>query len=143
MISITTAILTAAGKPNWTFILIAPILPLAIIGYWFFIPRYGAVGASIVFTTLAIMGAMVTVFSIYHLWRITPSLGTVLRSISVCGLAYISASWWNADGILLLFKLAVIGTLIILGLLFLGEFSKSEVDKIKSVFRRVINSKKS
>jgi O-antigen/teichoic acid export membrane protein len=141
MISVTTAILTAAGKPNWTFAASAPILPSAIIGYWLMIPRLGAVGASIVFTVFANIGALVTVFAIHHLWKILPNFGTIWRSVVICGLSYALASSWVTHGILLLLKLSVIGLLIPLMLFLFGEFNRSEVNKFLSRFNFMTKNK--
>ena len=135
MISITTAILTAAGKPDWTFILTAPLLPLAIVGYRWLIPQLGAIGASIVFTSCASLGALVTVLAVYRLLQVLPPHQTIWRTILVCGLAHAIATYWSVVGFWLVLKLLAIAFVILLALLLLGEFTKSEISSISSMIR--------
>ncbi len=133
MISIGTAILTAAGKPNWTFALAGPLLPLSIAGHILLIPRLGAIGASIVSTLFASVGALATVVAVYCLWKVFPPVRTVWQSILICGLAYALAAFWSTDNFLLLFKLSVIALLIPLAFFLLGEFSHSEIALVRSL----------
>jgi O-antigen/teichoic acid export membrane protein len=127
MISITTAILAAAGKPGWTFALTGPLVPLAIAGHLIMIPWLGALGASLVTTLLASAGASAAVLAVYRLWQIFPSAGTLCRSVLLCGLAYALAALWPAPGFLLLLKLPAVGLLIVFAFVLLGEFSASEI----------------
>ncbi len=133
MISTATAILTAAGKSGWTFALTGPLLPLVIVGHLLMIPRLGAVGASLVTTTFACLGALATVLAVYRLWRILPPLPTLCRSALLCVLAYALASLWSSPGLLLLLKLPLIGIIIIFSFLLLGEFSASEIALARSM----------
>jgi len=133
MISVTTAILTAAGKPGWTFALTGPLLPLAAAGHLWLIPRLGAVGAALVTTTIAGLGALAAVLAVYRLWRILPPAITLLRSALVCTLAYALASFWPAPGLMLLLKLPVICLAILLAFLLLGEFSAGEIALARSM----------
>lgn len=133
MISVATAILTAAGRPKWTFILTGPMVPTAVIGHLILIPRLGAIGASLVTTLLACVGAFTAVIAVYRLWKILPSIGTLLRSILVCGLAYTVATIWPLAGLLLFLKLSVIGIAIFVLFYLLGEFSSSEIALVRSV----------
>lgn len=135
MISVTTAILTAGGKPGWTFALAGPLVPLAIAGHLLLIPRLGAIGASLVTTLFAHLGALATVVAVYRLWQILPPAATVWRSTLLCGVAYALAVLWPTPGLLVLLKLPVVG--LIIGLLFLvmGEFSAGEIALVRSIFR--------
>ncbi|MFB2980556.1 lipopolysaccharide biosynthesis protein [Microseira sp. BLCC-F43] len=140
MISITTAILTAAGKPDWTFILTAPLLPLAIIGYWFLIPLLGAMGASIAFAAFAILGALVTVLAVYRLLQVFPPITTLCRTILVSGLAYVLAANFTVDAGWVVVKLLALALAILLALLLSGEFSKSEIISILGRMRLPIST---
>lgn len=133
MISVATTILTAAGKPGWTFALTGPLVPLAVTGHLLLIPRLGAVGASLVTTLFAGLGALATVWAVYRIWRILPPAATLLRSVLVCGLAYVVAALWPAPGVLLLLKLPVIGLVIGLSFLLLGEFSPREIAMARAI----------
>jgi O-antigen/teichoic acid export membrane protein len=135
MISVAAAILTAAGKPGWTFALTGPLVPLAITGHLLLIPRWGAIGASLVTTLFAGLGALATVSAVYRIWRILPPAATLFRSVLVCGFAYVLAALWPAPGLLLLLKLLVIGLVIPLAYLLLGEFSACEIALARAMFR--------
>jgi O-antigen/teichoic acid export membrane protein len=133
MIAVTTAILTAAGKPGWTFVLTGPLLPLALAGHLVMIPRLGMIGASLVTTLLAGLGAAATVLAVHRCWRILPPWETLMRSLLISGGAYVLAVLWPAPGMLLVFKLPVIGLLISLSFLLLGEFSAAEIALARSL----------
>ncbi len=135
MISVATAILAAAGKPGWTFALTGPLVPMAIAGHLLLIPRWGAMGASLVTTLLASLVAVATVLAVYKIWGILPPTATLLRSALVCGFSYALATLWPAPGLLLLLKLPTIGLVILLSFLLLGEFSKGEIALARSLLR--------
>src|SRR5262249_24738655 len=122
MIAVTTAILTAAGKPSWTFALTGPLLPVALAAHLLMIPRFGMMGDSLVTAIVAGLGAAATVLAVHRCWRILPAGGTLVRSILVTGGAYVLAALWPAPGPFLVVKLPVIGLLIGLAYLVLGEF---------------------
>lgn len=136
MIRVTTAILTAAGKPGWTFALAGPLLPLAAVGHLSLIPRLGAMGASLVTALAACLGALAAVLAVYRVWQILPPGSTLLRSSLVCALAYALAALWPTPGLLLLLKLLGIILVISLAFVLLGEFSKSEIALARSLLRR-------
>ena len=140
MISITTAILTAAGKPDWTFILTAPLLPLAIVGYWFLIPQLGAIGASIAFAAFAILGGLMTVLAVYRLLQVFPPMTTLCRSILVSALAYVLAANFNVEAVWLVGKMLAIALVILIALLLAGEFRKSEIISILGMMRLPISA---
>jgi O-antigen/teichoic acid export membrane protein len=127
MIAVTSCILTAASKPNWPFVLTAPMVPLALLGNWLLIPSLGAVGAAITTTAVATLGALATVLAIYRLWGILPPVATIGRSLLLSGVAYGLASAWMTPGWLLLLKLTAITVLIPIGLWLLREFSPAEL----------------
>jgi len=133
MIGVTTAILTAAGRPGWIFALTGPLLPLALVGHLVMIPRLGMVGASLVTATSAGLGAAATVLAVHRCWRILPPFGTLVRSVLICAGAYALAALWPAPGLLLACKLPVIGLLIGLAFLLLGEFSADETALVCSL----------
>jgi len=135
MISVATAILTAAGKPGWTFALAGPLLPLAVAGHLLLIPRLGAIGASLVTTLVAGLGALAAVLAVYRVWQILPPAGTVLRSVLVCGFAYALAALWATPGLVLLLKLPVIVLAIPLAFALLGEFSNDEIAQARLMLR--------
>jgi O-antigen/teichoic acid export membrane protein len=136
MIAITTAILTAASKPNWTIALTGPMVPLAIAANLYMIPKYGTLGAAIVTISVSSLAALASISAIYYLWKIFPSLFTLGRSLLICGLTYGLASIWETLGWLLIFKLLVLGLFIPLGLMILGEFSDREIASVRSLGKK-------
>lgn len=135
MISVTTTILTAAGKPTWTFALTGLLLPLALVGHLVLIPWLGALGAALVTALCASFGALVTVLAVYCMWRILPPVGTLSRSALVCGLAYALAILWPASGVILAVKLSVLSLVIGMVFLLLGECSASELNQMRTMLR--------
>jgi len=136
MIAVATAILIAAGEPGWTFALTGPLVPLAIAGHLLLIPWLGAMGAALVTTLVAGLGALAAILAVYRIWRILPPVTTVLRSALLCGLAYSLAALWPAPGLWLFVKLSLIGLTIPLAFLLLGEFNAHEIALIRSVVGR-------
>jgi O-antigen/teichoic acid export membrane protein len=134
MVTVTVAILIAAGRPNLPFHLTGPFVPLAIGFHLLLIPRFGAIGAAVATAVLSWAAAGATMLAVYRMWNILPSSVTLLRSIMVCGLAYTFAVLWPAPGFLLVLKLSVIGIVIVFAFLLLGEFSSSETFMIRSLF---------
>ncbi|QZZ19972.1 oligosaccharide flippase family protein [Leptothermofonsia sichuanensis E412] len=135
MIAVTTCILTAASKPNWTIALTGPMIPVAIAAHLWMIPRFGPLGATLVTTTVASSGALATILAVYYLWKILPPLSSLGRSLLLAGLAYGVASLWVTPGWLLGLKLLLVGLLIPSGFLVLGEFSDRELERIQATAR--------
>ncbi|UCE52268.1 MAG: oligosaccharide flippase family protein [Desulfobacterales bacterium] len=135
MINLAIAILTASGKPGWTFLLTGPLVPLALIGHLILIPWLGGVGAAAVTTSFACLGALASVFAVYRIWRILPPIKTILKSIFCAGIALVLATLWPASGTILVFKLLVIITIILLTFLVLGEFTGNEIAWARSLIR--------
>jgi O-antigen/teichoic acid export membrane protein len=132
MIAVTTCILTAASKPNWTIVLTSPMVPVAIAADLWMIPKFGPLGAAITTTTIASLAALATILAIYSLWKILPSCSSLGRSLLLCGLMFTVAHLWTTPGWLLVVKLLVLGGLIPLSLLLLGEFSDRELEWLRS-----------
>ena len=136
MISVATAILTAAGKPRWTPALMWPLLLLALAGHAALIPRLGPTGAALVTTLLAGLGALAGVLAVYRLWAVAPPGGSLWRSVLICGLAYAAAVTWPAAGPLLILKLAALGLAILLSFVLLRELGAAELNLARSLLRR-------
>lgn len=132
MIAVTTAILTAASKPNWTIALAGPMVPVAIAANSWIIPRFGSIGAATVTTTIATLAAIATILAVHYLWKIFPPMTTLVRSLVVSGLVYGLASLWTTVGWWLVVKLVLLGGGIPLGLVLLGELSDREQQQVRS-----------
>jgi len=126
MISVATAILTAAGKPGWTVILTAPLLPAAVIGHLLLVPRFGALGASIVTAGLAVIGASAATTAVRIAWAVSPPYATALRASVVAVLAGAAGRLWTAPGLILVVELIALAMGIVVALLLMGEASAPE-----------------
>lgn len=135
MLSVTTAIVTAADKPSWTLALTGPLVPLGLIGHWLLIPRLGPLGASLVTTLVASVGALASVLAVYTLWRILPPARTLWRSVLLCGCAYALAVVWPTAGLFLFVKLVVLGLAILCAFIMLGEFDAGELALVRSLLQ--------
>jgi O-antigen/teichoic acid export membrane protein len=136
MMYVATSILTAAGKPRWTFAFVGPLVPLALVGHLLLIPRLGALGAALVTALFASLSALAEVVAIYRVWRILPPPATVWRSTLLSGVAYALAALWPTPGLLLFIKLPVIVGVTLFAFALLGEFSSSEMAAVRSILRR-------
>jgi O-antigen/teichoic acid export membrane protein len=133
MISVAAVILIAAGKSHWALALVSPLVPLAIAGHLVLIPRLGPIGAALVTTVSAGAAALAALIVVYRVWQIVPPPGTVGRSLLLFGMAYAVTMSWPAPGMYLLIKLSVVGAMIGLAFLLLGEFSASERATLRSL----------
>jgi O-antigen/teichoic acid export membrane protein len=134
-VSVEVAIVTAAGKPRWTVLMVGPLVPFALLGHLLLIPRWGALGAALVTTVVAGGGAVMGLVPVYRCCRVLPPLLTVCRSVIVAGAAAALAGRWPSPGLLLLLKLPGI-LLIVAGLYFLlGEFDAAEIAGARALLR--------
>jgi len=140
MIAVTTSVMIAAGKHGWTLLVALPLVVGAFIGHSILIPAAGALGAASVTTIFAIIGAVVTIFLIRKLWRITPSLETLSRCIIVSVLGYImTAALPGAMWLSLALKLAGAGLFVIATLWLLGELGVKEINAVRVMFQSYAN----
>jgi len=133
MLSVITTLFTAAGKPAWPFAVAGPMLPLALTGHLLLIPRWGAMGAALVTTLVAGLGAMAALLLVYRTWQISLPIATIGRSLLATGLAYLLAIFWPAPGFWLLLKFPAIILLVFLLFVLLGEFSPAEIALVRSM----------
>jgi O-antigen/teichoic acid export membrane protein len=125
--SVTTAVLTALGRPGWTFALAGPLVPLALVGHLLVIPRWGSVGAATVTAAAAALGAVASTLAVHRVWSVLPPARTVVRGLVVSVLAYVLAAAWPASGAMLVVKLGALSALVVVALLALGEFSANDL----------------
>lgn len=136
MISVSITIVTTACPPRMTLLLSAPLVFLAIAGYWVLIPPFGAIGAAFVTALCSWLGAVTCVLVVYHLWSIAPPMGTLARSVVISLLAYGLAVLWPTTGFLVLVKLSVITVVIFVAYLILREFKADEIALARLLLRR-------
>jgi len=126
LVSVTTAILTAGGKPNITFALTGPLVPLAVVGVWLVAPRGGLLGAALVTGLLACASAGVSLLAVRRLWGIWPPPATVARCLALAVLAFGLGALWPTPGLWWLLKLAVGSLGLGLALAVSGEVTPAE-----------------
>ena len=132
MISVATAILTVAGKPGWTVSLTAPLLPAAVVGHLLLVPRFGALGATIVTTGLAVACSGAAVAAVYKVWGVAPPQATALRVVVVSAAAGTAARLWTTPGLSLVFELVALVGGVAAALLLMGEASAQERAALRS-----------
>jgi len=127
MISVTSAILTAADRAGLALALSVPLVPLAVVGHLVAVPAMGLAGAAVVTLAAASLGALAQLIAVHRQWGIRPAMPTIGRSATAGVFATALALLWPAPGALLLLKLPAAGlaALVVLGAL--GEFSPGEV----------------
>lgn len=132
-LNVSKAILTALGKPGWTFILTGPMVPLALIGHLFLTSKIGGVGAAITTTLVAVSGGLVSILAVYKTWKILPPAKSVFSSILCSILAYSLAAFWTTTGLLLLVKLVGIALTVLIAFSLLRELSAQEIAIVRSI----------
>jgi O-antigen/teichoic acid export membrane protein len=136
-ISVATAILTAAGKPRWTVLITAPLVPASIAGNIWLIPKFGALGAALVTTVSATIGAFTAVAALRRFWQLSIPTATLARSLLISAGAYALGAAWPVSTLLLVtLKLSAISVLILFAFYALGEFSAAERDAARALLRR-------
>ena len=135
VLTVSTTILVALGRPSLTVRLTAPLVPLAIIGHLLVVPRLGAVGAALVTAMLEFAAAAAGLFAVSRLWDLGPLRDTLWRSLMVGGFAYVLGVASPVSGAWVLIKLVVVCATVVAGYWALGEWSPEEVTLARSLLR--------
>jgi len=136
MISVTTGVLTAAGRPGWTFALTGPLAPLALLAHLALVPRFGPIGAAAATTALAWLGAGLTTLAVYRQCGVYPAPATILRTTLTTLIAYALSSAWHTSGAWLIVKLLGLTAVILVFLFLLGELTEQDLAFARSLLRR-------
>ncbi len=136
MITVTTSTFIAAGRPGLPIMLIGPFVAIAPIAHFLLVTQFGPIGAAAASTGLAWLAAGVCILTVFKTRGVLPPATTFFRSIAICGLAYAVAVLWPSSGVLLLIKLPVIGLIIVIAFLLLGEFRSKEIAFMRRLFNR-------
>jgi len=135
MISVTSAILTAADRAGLALALSVPLVPLAVVGHLVAVPAMGLAGAAVVTLAAASLGALAQLIAVHRQWGIRPAMPTIGRSATAGVFATALALLWPAPGALLLLKLPAAGLAALMVLGALGEFSPGEVAAARALLR--------
>jgi O-antigen/teichoic acid export membrane protein len=136
LISVIAAVLTAAGRPGWTFALTGPLLPLALGAHLLLVPRFGSLGAAVGTTVLAWLDVGAMAWAVY--WHCGASLApaTIIRTGLITLLAYaLSSAWHTRDGWVIL-ELLGLAAVVLLGLFLLGELTRQDLAFARSLLKR-------
>ncbi len=104
MVTVITAILTAAGKPLWTLVPALVILPPALAGHLFFIPRFGMQGAAAVTAVMGFLAAVISLLCLRRTWKLSLQLHTYLGAGLTSLLVYFIAQLLPGDGVWIILK---------------------------------------
>jgi len=136
-ISVSTAILIAAGYPGATALLTSPLVFMALAGHFWLIPHLGMRGAALVTTAVAVGGGVAAIIAVHRIWSIKMPITTIVRSIVISGAAYLLAESWAASTFpAVTLKLIVICSIVPLAFLSLGELDPTELRNIRSLLAR-------
>lgn len=136
MIAVTAGILTAGGKPNWTLVVTAPMVPLALCGHVLLIPRMGPAGAALITLTFATLHGGLAVYAVNRQWSVLPPGKSAVRSLLTLSVSYPVSAFWPVSEIWLLPKIAVLAIIVVILLTAAGEFSREEIQMVRGTFRR-------
>jgi O-antigen/teichoic acid export membrane protein/SAM-dependent methyltransferase len=132
-LSITSGILAAHDRATLAFASTLPVLPIAVAGYFWTVPAWGAVGAAVTTTLAASLGLAGNLIAVYRLLAVSPPLATIVRSVIVTILCWMVAASWATPGLLVIVKGALLAGMAV-GLLFLsGEVTPREMSLLKAV----------
>ncbi len=127
MISISTSILTASGRPGWTFALVGPLVPLALVAHLVLVPLFGPVGAAAATTALAWLGAVTAMVVVYRQCGAFPAPATIFRTTLTMLFAYALSSTWHTSGPWLFVELFTLTAICLMSLFLLGELTKQDL----------------
>jgi len=127
ILSIGNGVLAAVDAARASALVVAPMLPAALLLHWLVIPRWGPAGAASVTAALALLGALATLALVGRICDAAPSAATLARAALVALVVHQLAAWWPAPGAWLFLKLAVLALLASFGLAALGELDRDEV----------------
>ncbi|MEL6554554.1 MAG: oligosaccharide flippase family protein [Cyanobacteria bacterium J06621_11] len=132
MIAVTSAILVASDRPNWTAMLTVPMPLLAIVCHGLLVPRFDTIGAAAATLIVAGTGAFAGVVAVYVRWNVLPAGMTLIR----CGLTGLAvgaiANYWSTPGLWVLLKLFAGSVSIVILLWLLGEVSENDRRTIRT-----------
>jgi O-antigen/teichoic acid export membrane protein len=136
MISVASAVLTAAGKARWAMIVALPIVPLAVVAHLVVIPSYGASGAALVTLAAAAFGAVLAIVAVRRVWRMWPPPATVLRATLATTIAIVIGTRWVTTGAMVLVEAGVLSVVALVLLVVTGEVSARERRLCVALLRR-------
>jgi O-antigen/teichoic acid export membrane protein len=136
IISVTTVIFAAVGRPGSAFAFNGPLLLLALAGYLVLVPRVGAVGAAATTTVTTWAVAVATMVGVYRWCQVSPGRGTVARIMVTSAIAYALARAWHAPGGWVIPQLLALCGVVLLLLFVLGELTAQDIGFALSLLKQ-------
>jgi O-antigen/teichoic acid export membrane protein len=137
--NLTNAVLISCGKPSWTLWLAAPLLPIAIAGHLFAIPKFGAVGAAAVTAAVTSLGALAGAITVKKFFKVELPVATFLRALLLSGIAYPVVHFWPMHGAATVAEIAIAVIMVLVGFVILGEFRHGEIRFFRDIIRQALN----
>jgi len=138
VVGIGATILTAIGRPRLCTWIGLPMWLTLIAAELVMIPRFGTIGGAIATTTVACLGAIVTLLFVDRAWALRPPAGAAVRSAAVSVLVFAVASALPDAGLWLLPNYLIGASVIGLAFLGLGEFNPAERSLLRSALGRLV-----
>lgn len=126
MISVASAVVTAAGRASWTLFAALPVAPLALAGHLVAIPRFGAAGAAAVTTAASALGALLALVAVHRAWGLLPPPATALRALAATVLVTVLGLHWDTAGAMVVVEVGVLSLVAVVVVVALGELSGRE-----------------
>lgn len=125
-LSVATAVFTASGRPRVPVVLTAPMVPLALAGYWLTVPSWGIEAAAWVTTLTLVACGLACVGAMQRYLDVSPPVATAGRVAVACVAGFFGARALPAGGWWLLLELPAVALGCALLLIALGEVSAAE-----------------
>jgi len=136
LMSVTSAIMAALGRPGLAAAFSWPLLALALAGYWLLVPRLGAVGAAATTAVATWTAALATMAVIRRQWQAGPDVATLLRVALISAVALALTRAWQAPGLWVLGELLLLCALAVGLLSASGEVTAQDLRFARSLLRR-------
>jgi O-antigen/teichoic acid export membrane protein len=127
LVAVGGTILIAGGRLDRQARILVFLVPVAIGGHLWAIPRFGSMGAAWVSTCVMVAGALLTLGAVARMWSIRPPTASVVRIALASLAAWFAARAWPTGGWELIGLLALICAAIPAALVAMGEFSRREL----------------
>lgn len=132
-ISLGANVLTAIGRPRLTTALTAPLVVVLLGALAWTVPAFGAVGAAAAAAGVAVAGAAAMLGTVYAVWGVGPSMGTVARSAVASAVAYEAGTLVTMGGPLMLLVLLGLTLAVALLLRLIGAVDARDVATLRSL----------
>jgi O-antigen/teichoic acid export membrane protein len=132
IIALAGGLLIAAGRLGWTIALAAPLLLVATAGHLFAIPRAGAIGAAVVTSGTALLGAAASCAAVHRLLGQPVPIPTLVRGLVLGAAAGWMVASFDVPAPALPFVLALLALLLAAAIGLTGELRPDERARLRA-----------